>query len=59
LSVSDAFTHSGQQQTWPAADGYSFAAGSTEDGGGQPLFKEGMLRQDPLIEAHSPSFQVR
>lgn len=50
LTVSDAFTHSGQQQTGPAAYGYSFAAGSTEDGGGQPLFKEGMLRRDPVIE---------
>jgi neutral ceramidase len=51
LTVGDAFTHSGQQHTFPAAYGYSFAAGSTEDGGGQPLFKEGMLKRDPIIEA--------
>ena len=25
----------------PAAYGYSFAAGSTEDGGGQPMFSRG------------------
>lgn len=50
LSVSDAFTHAGEQVTSPAAYGYSFAAGSTEDGGGQPLFREGMQRQDPLID---------
>jgi neutral ceramidase len=49
-AVSDEFTHSGQQQTYPAAYGYSFAAGSTEDGGGQPFFKEGMLRRDPIID---------
>lgn len=51
LVVSDKFTHSGDQPTSPAAYGYSFAAGSTEDGGGQPLFKEGMKRQEPLIDA--------
>lgn len=50
LTVRDEFTHAGPQLTAPAAYGYSFAAGSTEDGGGQPLFREGMQRQDPLID---------
>jgi neutral ceramidase len=56
LTVGDEFTHSGEKMTCPAAYGYSFAAGSTEDGGGQPLFKEGMTRQDPLIEAMAKVF---
>ena len=51
VTVRDEFTHAGQQRTSPPAYGYSFAAGSTEDGGGQPIFKEGMTRQDPFIEA--------
>ncbi len=51
LVVRDAWTGHGDQTTGPAAYGYSFAAGSTEDGGGQPLlFKEGMTRPDKLIE---------
>jgi neutral ceramidase len=41
LTVSDAFTGAGQQRTCPSAFGYSFAAGSAEDGGGHPLFEEG------------------
>ena len=32
------------------AYGYSFAAGSTEDGGGQPIFREGMTKQEPFID---------
>ncbi len=68
LVVRDAFTGQGDKSTGPAAYGYSFAAGSTEDGGGQPLlFKEGMLKPDPLIESiakqvvplASPSDEVR
>jgi neutral ceramidase len=50
LTVGDEFTHDGPKTTSPAAYGYSFAAGSTEDGGGQPLFREGMTRPDPFIE---------
>jgi len=43
--VLNEFTHSGSQHTCPAAYGYSLAAGSTEDGGGHFLFKEGMTKQ--------------
>jgi len=43
--VLDEFTHAGSQYTCPAAYGYSLAAGSTEDGGGHFLFKEGMTKQ--------------
>ena len=50
VEVSDAFTGAGPQKTCPAARGYSFAAGSTEDGGGNPVFVEGMLMQDPIID---------
>jgi len=50
LTVHDEFTRSGEQHTAPSAYGYSFAAGSTEDGGGLPMFREGMLRREPLID---------
>jgi neutral ceramidase len=51
LLVTDAFTHAGDQHTGPAAYGYSFAAGSTEDGGGQELlFREGMVKPQAFIE---------
>jgi len=43
--VLDQFTHSGSQYTCPAAYGYSVGAGSTEDGGGHSLFREGMIEQ--------------
>jgi neutral ceramidase len=39
------FTGKGLQHTCPSAYGYSFAGGSTEDGGGHFLFKEGMTDQ--------------
>lgn len=39
------FTGMGLQHTCPSAYGYSFAGGSTEDGGGHFLFKEGMTDQ--------------
>ena len=48
--VDDAFTKAGPQRTCPSAYGYAFAAGSTEDGGGHPMFKEGMTEQVPLID---------
>ena len=51
LAVRDEFTHAGTQTTSPPAYGYSFAAGSTEDGGGQPMFREGMTQEDPFIQA--------
>lgn len=53
LRVRGEFTGTGEQRTCPAAFGYSFAAGSTEDGGGHPLFKEGMKVRAPLIDTLS------
>ncbi|MBY0588863.1 neutral/alkaline ceramidase [bacterium] len=50
LIVSGEFTGEGDQPTFPSAFGYSFAAGSGEDGGGHPLFREGMKEQNPLID---------
>lgn len=49
-TVSAEFTGAGDQRTCPSAFGYSFAAGSTEDGGGHPLFKEGMLVRNGMID---------
>jgi neutral ceramidase len=51
LAVADEFTGQGPQRTCASALGYSFAAGSTEDGGGHPLFHEGMKDSNPLIDA--------
>ena len=51
LEVRNEFTGVGPQRTCPPAFGYAFGAGSTEDGGGNPLFMEGMLEQDPEIDA--------
>lgn len=48
--VDAAFTNAGPQRTCPSAYGYAFAAGSTEDGGGHPLFKEGMKTPNPMID---------
>lgn len=45
--------HISDQQTAAAAYGYSFGAGSMEDGGGQPMFREGMLQPEPFIEVNS------
>ena len=50
LEVGDDFTGEGQQRTCFPAYGYSFAGGSTEDGGGHPLFVEGMLEREESIE---------
>ena len=44
-AVDDEFTGMGTQHTCPSAYGYSFAGGSTEDGGGHFLFREGMTEQ--------------
>lgn len=53
--VADKFTGAGAQRTCPSAYGYSFAGGSTEDGGANFLFREGMTEQsiwrDWLIRA--------
>jgi neutral ceramidase len=51
VEVTDEFTGSGPQRTCFPAYGYSFAGGSTEDGGGHPLFMEGLLEPDESIEA--------
>ena len=51
LEVTDEFTGSGTQRTCFPAYGYAFAGGSTEDGGGHPLFTEGLLERDPSIDA--------
>jgi neutral ceramidase len=51
LVVEGAFTGAGPQRTCPSAFGYSFAAGSAEDGGGHPLFHEGMKDSRPLTDA--------
>jgi neutral ceramidase len=50
VTVAGEFTGAGEQRTCPSALGYAFAAGSTEDGGGHPLFKEGMKQANPLID---------
>ncbi len=50
VEVSPEFTQGEEHSTAPAAYGYSFAAGSTEDGGGHPLFKEGMTEKVEFIE---------
>lgn len=49
--VADEFTGAGEQRTCPSAWGYAFAAGSDAEGGGHPLFREGMTKTDPGIEA--------
>jgi neutral ceramidase len=48
--VTAEFTGAGDQKTCPSAFGYAFAAGSTEDGGGNPLFKEGMMTRSAMID---------
>lgn len=48
--VSDRFTGEGEQRTCPSAYGYSFAGGSTEDGGGHFLFTEGMTEQSIWLD---------
>jgi neutral ceramidase len=50
LDVAEEFTGNGPRRTCPSALGYSFAAGSTEDGGGHPLFKEGMKESNAMID---------
>lgn len=50
LVVAGEFTGAGRQRTCPSAFGYSFAAGSAEDGGGHPLFQEGMKESRPVVD---------
>ena len=49
-AVDSRFTQTGPQRTCPSAYGYSFAGGSTEDGGGHFLFKEGMTDQSVFLD---------
>jgi neutral ceramidase len=55
LSVAAEFTGASPARTFPSALGYSFAAGSTEDGGGHPLFHEGMKESNPIIDGFARS----
>ena len=48
--VGNQFTANGSKQTCPSAYGYSFAGGSTEDGGGHFLFEEGMTKQSVFLD---------
>jgi neutral ceramidase len=48
--VTDEFTAAGPQTTCPSAYGYSFAGGSSEDGGGHFLFEEGMTKQSYFLD---------
>ena len=48
--VDDRFTKAGEQATCPSAYGYAFAGGSTEDGGGHFLFREGMTEQNFVLD---------
>ena len=48
----------GLQHTCPSAYGYSFAGGSTEDGGGHFLFKEGMTDQSLWLDWTDPSWSL-
>ena len=50
FEVFDQFTGSGSKYTCPSAYGYSFAGGSTEDGGGHFLFEEGMTEQNFFLD---------
>lgn len=49
-SIENSFTQSGPQKTCPSAYGYSFAGGSSEDGGGHFLFREGMTEQSWFLD---------
>lgn len=50
FEVTDEFTGEGSHYTCPSAYGYSFAGGSTEDGGGHFLFEEGMTEQSMFLD---------
>jgi neutral ceramidase len=50
FAVSEQFSGKGIQHTCPSAYGYSFAGGSTEDGGGHFLFEEGMTKQNMFLD---------
>lgn len=48
--VDAAWTGGAPAMTCPSAYGYAFAAGSTEDGGGHPMFREGMTIPNQMID---------
>lgn len=48
--VDAAFTGGAPAMTCPSAYGYAFAAGSTEDGGGHPMFREGMTTPNQMVD---------
>lgn len=50
FEVTKEFTGEATQHTCPSAYGYSFAGGSTEDGGGHFLFEEGMTEQSMVLD---------
>ncbi len=50
ILVADEFTHEGPQTTCASAFGYSFGAGSSEDGGGHPMLKEGMTQRSAAVD---------
>jgi neutral ceramidase len=50
FNVQSRFTQAGPQKTCPSAYGYSFAGGSSEDGGGHFLFEEGMTEQSVFLD---------
>lgn len=50
FEVTEEFSGGGIQHTCPSAYGYSFAGGSTEDGGGHFLFEEGMTEQSMFLD---------
>jgi neutral ceramidase len=51
LEVEPEFTAEGGHHTCPSAWGYAFAAGSEAEGGGIPVFREGMTKSDPAVDA--------
>jgi neutral ceramidase len=68
LLVTNEFTGAGERRTCPSAFGYSFAAGSAEDGGSDhPRFHEGMKESLPWVDnlvrtfapALSPTAELR
>jgi neutral ceramidase len=50
VTVGAEYTGNGEQHTCASAYGYSFGAGSTEDGGGHPLLREGMLERNATVD---------
>ncbi len=51
LAVEPEFTGDESHRTCPSAWGYSFAAGSDAEGGGIALFREGMTKNEPAVDA--------